>query len=318
MILAIDGGNSKTDVAVLTGDGEVLSAVRGGGFRPVAVGADAAVDSVAGTVRRALEAAGVTATVDHVSAYLANVDLPEEEEAFHRLFSARGWGRHVRVCNDTFALLRAGGTERWGVAVVCGAGINCAGVGPDGRVARFPSIGRVTGDWGGGHHLGSEALWHSVRAEDGRGPATALAAAVAAHFGVGTALDVGLGIHFGKISEGRVGELAPVLFEVAAGGDAVAAGVVDRQAEEIEALAGVVLRELDLLDAPVEVVLGGGVLAARHPALMTAVEERFATLAPQAKLVVVDAPPVLGAGLLGLDAAGAPPAAYERLRAYYG
>jgi N-acetylglucosamine kinase-like BadF-type ATPase len=320
VILAIDGGNSKTDVAVLTPDGEVLATVRGGGFRPVADGAEAAVNAVADAVTRALEAAGQTASwpiADHVSAYLANVDLPEEEAEFHRVITACNWGRNVRVGNDTFALLRAGVTERWGVAVVCGAGINCAGVGPDGQVARFPSIGRVTGDWGGGHHLGEEALWHGVRAEDGRGPATGLAPAVAAHFGLGSALGVGLGIHFGEIAEERLGELAPVLFAVAAGGDEVAGRLVERQADEVSALATVVLRRLDLLNAPVEVVLGGGVLAARHTQLMTAVEDRFARLAPLAKLVVVDAPPVLGAALLGLDAAGAAPGAYERLRAFY-
>ncbi len=320
MILAIDGGNSKTDVAVLTTEGEVLSAVRGGGFRPVADGVEAAVNAVADAVTRALEAAGLTSSwpvTDHVSAYLANVDLPEEEEEFHRVITACNWGRNVRVGNDTFALLRTGVTQRWGVAVVCGAGINCAGIGPGGEVARFPSIGRVTGDWGGGHHLGEEALWHGVRAEDGRGPETGLSAAVATHFGAANAQEVGLALHFGEISEERLGELAPVLFAVAAGGDAVAGRLVERQADEVCALATVVLRRLDLLTAPVEVVLGGGVLAARHPQLMSAIEERFATLAPLAKLVVVDAPPVLGAALLGLDAANAPPSAYERLRAHY-
>jgi N-acetylglucosamine kinase-like BadF-type ATPase len=320
VILAIDGGNSKTDVAVLNTDGEVLATVRGGGFRPVADGVEAAVNVLADAVTRALEAAGLTApwpVVDHVSAYLANVDLPEEEEEFHRIITACNWGRNVRVGNDTFALLRTGVTEQWGVAVVCGAGINCTGVGPDGQVARFPSIGRVTGDWGGGHHLGEEALWHGVRAEDGRGPATALAEAVAAHFGVATALEVGLGIHFGEISEERLGELSPLLFAVAAAGDTVAGELVERQADEVSALATVVLRRLGLLGSPVEVVLGGGVFAARHALLMTAVQERFARFAPQAKLVVVDAPPVLGAALLGLDAAGATPEAHERLRTFY-
>jgi N-acetylglucosamine kinase-like BadF-type ATPase len=320
VILAIDGGNSKTDVAVLTTDGDVLATVRGGGFRPVADGVETAVSNVANAVTRALETAGRTGpwpVADHVSAYLANVDLPEEEKEFHRIFTACNWGRDVQVGNDTFALLRAGVSERWGVAVVCGAGINCTGIGPDGRVARFPSIGRVTGDWGGGGHLGDEALWHGVRAEDGRGPHTALAAAVAEHFGTATALDVGLGIHFGDIEEERLAELSPMLFAVAAAGDEIAVQLVERQADEVVALATVVLRRLDLLDSPVEVILGGGVLAARHPQLMTALEERFARLAPQAKLIVVDAPPVLGAALLGLDAAGAPPEAHERLRAFF-
>jgi N-acetylglucosamine kinase-like BadF-type ATPase len=320
MIIAIDGGNSKTDVAIVSESGEVLAAVRGGGFRPGADGVPAAVNAVANAVTRALEAAGVTSSwpvADHVSAYLANIDLATEEEEFHRIITACGWGRSVQVGNDTFALLRAGVSERWGVAVVCGAGTNCAGIGPDGQVARFPSIGRVTGDWGGGHHLGEEALWHGVRAEDGRGPGTELAAAVAAHFGLPTAGDVGLAIHLGEIPEERLGELSPLLFAVAAGGDAVARTLIERQADEVSALATVVLRRLDLLTSPVEVVLGGGVLAARHPQLMTAIEERFAQLAPQAKLIVVDTPPVLGAALLGLDAAAAPPDAYDRLRAHY-
>jgi hypothetical protein len=85
----------------------------------------------------------------------------------------------------------------------------------------------------------------------------------------------------------------------------------------VSALATVVLRRLDLLSSPVEVVLGGGVLAAREPLLMTAIQDRFARLAPQAKLIVVDAPPVLGAALLGLDAAEATPEAHDRLRAFY-
>ena len=54
------------------------------------------------------------------------------------------------VDNDTFAVLRAGTERGWGVAVVCGAGINCVGVSPDGRHARFPALGTITGDWGGG------------------------------------------------------------------------------------------------------------------------------------------------------------------------
>ena len=40
-----------------------------------------------------------------------------------------GWARGSTVGNDTFAVLRAGTERGWGVAVVCGAGINCVGVG---------------------------------------------------------------------------------------------------------------------------------------------------------------------------------------------
>ena len=171
-VLAIDAGNSKTDVAVVTADGDVLATARGGGFRPPAVGVDTAMNGLAETVAQALTAAGLT-SVAHVSACLANADFPVEEEQLAAALRARGWGSTVTVRNDTFAILRAGAGAPRGVAVVCGAGINCVGMRPDGRTARFPALGRVSGDWGGGWGLSEEALWHASRAEDGRGAPTA-------------------------------------------------------------------------------------------------------------------------------------------------
>jgi hypothetical protein len=63
----------------------------------------------------------------------------------------RGLQRHLR-------LLRAGLDDRRGVAVVCGAGINCAGLLPDGTTARFAAVGHISGDWGGGGNLWQEAM----------------------------------------------------------------------------------------------------------------------------------------------------------------
>ncbi|MFC5188075.1 N-acetylglucosamine kinase [Actinomadura harenae] len=309
-LVAIDGGNSKTDVLVADTGGTVLAAVRGPGYRPHEGGFDRAVQGVAALVEEALaEASGPPVAL--VSAYMANVDLPHEEHALVRALRARGWTDRVTVGNDTFALLHTGARRGWGVAVVCGAGINCAGVAPDGRSTGFPSLGSHTGDWGGGGTLGNAALWHAVRAEDGRGPATALSAAVAAHFGAATALDVGIAVHLGDIHPDRILSLTPVLMDVAEAGDPVALSVVDRQAEEVALLGTVAMRRLGLLDRPAEVVLGGGVLSARRPPLMAGVERRFAQAAPHAELIVADAPPVLGAGLLALTELGASPEAGE-------
>ncbi|MGI8331829.1 N-acetylglucosamine kinase [Actinomadura scrupuli] len=318
LLLAVDAGNSKTDVAVVGEDGGVLAGARGGGFRPYEAGEEAAVEALAVTVATALERAGATgATLSHVAAYLANADLPDEEESITKALLARGWARTATVGNDTFALLRAGASAGWGVAVVCGAGINCVGVGPDGSTARFPALGAITGDWGGGVQLGELALWHAVRGEDGRGPRTALSGAVASHFGADSALDVGLGVHTGEFAPDRLLELAPVLLAAAGTGDPCALEVTDRLAEEVAALGAVALRRLGLLRTPVEVVLGGGVLTARHPVLMAAIERRYAAVAPLAELLVAGAPPILGAALLGLDHVGAPAEAYATLRAAY-
>ncbi|MFD7813770.1 N-acetylglucosamine kinase [Streptomyces sp. NPDC059785] len=315
-VLALDAGNSKTDAVVVTADGRVAGAARGKGYRPPVVGVAAAVDALADTVARAFAAAGVT-SVRHVSACLANVDLPAEERQSESALRTRAWGTSLQVRNDTFAILRAGADGPLGVAVVCGAGINCVGMRPDGRVARFPAIGRISGDWGGGWGLAEEALWHAARAEDGRGGPTALARALPAHFGLGTMYELIEALHLGRIADARRHELTPVLFATAADGDAVALRLVDRLAEEVVAMAAVALTRLDLLAERTPLLLGGGVLAARHPQLDDRIHELLAERAPKAEVRVVTAPPVLGAALLGLDHLGAQRRAHDRLRAHY-
>ncbi|GAA2562060.1 N-acetylglucosamine kinase [Streptomyces koyangensis] len=319
-VLAIDAGNSKTDVAVVTADGEVAGTARGGGFRPPATGVEPAVDTLAEAVTRAQEAAGHL-PVAQVSACLANADLPVEEQQLSAAIAARGWGTSVEVRNDTFAVLRAGLLEDAaprGVAVVCGAGINCAGMLPDGRTARFPALGRISGDWGGGGGLAEEALWHAARAEDGRGEPTELARALPAHFGLDSMYALIEALHLGDVPAGRRHELTPVLFTVAEAGDPVAAGLVDRLAEEVANMAAVALGRLGLLDSPAPVVLGGSILAARRPGLDAGVRRELGRRAPLAEVRVVEAAPVLGAVLLGMDAVGAGVGAYERARGWFG
>ncbi|MFE7546791.1 N-acetylglucosamine kinase [Streptomyces gardneri] len=319
-LLAVDAGNSKTDVAVVAQDGTVLGAARGGGFQPPLVGVETAVDALAEIVGRAWEAAGgagLPPSFAHVTACLANADLPVEEEGLRAALVARGWSRSVRVHNDTFAILRAGLDEPRGVAVVCGAGINCVGMTPDGRTARFPAIGKISGDWGGGSAMAEEALWYAARGEDGRGEPTELARALPAHFGLETMYALIEALHLGRIAFARRHELTPVLFRVGAEGDPVARAIVHRLAEEVAAMSAVALGRLGLLDEEAPVMLGGSVLAARHPQLEERLVELLGARAPKATIGFVTAPPVLGAGLLALDEVAAAPAAAARLRGQY-
>ncbi|GAA2470011.1 BadF/BadG/BcrA/BcrD ATPase family protein [Streptomyces thermolineatus] len=322
-VLAFDAGNSKTDVALVGPDGTVLGTARGGGFHPPVTGAAAAVDGLAPLVAAAAAAAGLAPgdgrpLVEQVSACLANADLPVEEQALEAEFRRHGWGVRTRVANDVFALLRAGADGPQGVAVVCGAGINCAGLRADGRTARFPAVGRISGDWGGGAFLAEEAVWWAARAWDGRGGPTSLARTLPAHFGLPDMGALIESLHLGSVPSSRRHELVPVLFAAAEEGDPVAVRLVRRQAEEVVALAAVALERLGLLAEETVVVLGGGVLAARRPLLTEAVRELLRARAPRAVPRLFTGPPVIGAALLGLDlvtGGACPPQAQARLRA---
>ncbi|TKK86386.1 ATPase [Herbidospora galbida] len=314
-VLAVDGGNSKTDLALVAENGAVLATVRTGPFLPQSEGVEAAADVVDRAARDLLGHGPPYA--DALAGYLAGADFPAEEDALRAEFLLRGCAKEVNVANDVFAVLRAGAARPWGVAVVCGAGINAVGVAPSGEVARFPALGRRSGDWGGGEELADWILWHAARMEDGRGPSTALADLVVGHFGTATVQEVVLSLHFGDLSPARLHELVPGLFTVAAGGDPVAREVVTRQAEEVAVLARVCLQRLGLLDAAAEVVLGGSVLTAKDPYMHGLIEAAIGASAPRAQVVVGTLPPVAGAALAGLDLFHADDSARTRVREHF-
>ncbi len=318
LVLAVDGGGVKTDLALVDSSGALLAVVRGGSGQAHYLGVEGAVDLLEGLLEEACDRAGLGRVERPFAAsaqiLLAGADLPEEVAALQAGIERRGWSERLVVNSDMPALLRSGTERGWGVAVVCGNGINCLGVGSDGREARFLSFGPVSGDWGGGRDIGLAALAAAVRAADGRGPATQLEHAVPEHFGLGDPLAVARAGHFGEIPEARLGELAPVVLAVCAE-DAVAAGIVQRLADEVIAFACAALRRLELTGADPDVVLGGGVLRAVPVGVVETIARGVAQVAPDARVMVARSEPIVGAALLGLDAIGADASAKARARA---
>jgi N-acetylglucosamine kinase-like BadF-type ATPase len=311
--IAVDGGNSKTDLALVAEDGRVLGFARGPQSSPHHIGEDGCLAVLEDLLAKASAQAGVD-SVALATLCMAGVDFPAEEERLAQLVSARGWASRTRVLNDTFAILRAGTEQGWGIAIVCGAGINCVGVAPDGRHVRFPALGAITGDWGGGYDVGLAAVSTAARSFDGRGPKTTLEQAVPAHFGFATPYELAEAIHAKALPQRRVVELPPVVFAEAAR-DAVAAEIVDRLAAEVVALARAALVRLDLTRRPVEVLLGGGLLQGGDGRVLAAIEGGLESVGPQIAVRVTAWPPVVGAALLALDELDAPADAQARLRA---
>jgi len=318
-VLAVDVGNRKTDLVLVAADGTLIGAVRGPTASHQAVGLERGLDRLVELAARAAAAAGdrpaSLAPIARVGAFcLAGADTPRDVRRLTRAIGRRGLVAHVLVRNDTDAGLRAGAPDGWGVVLVCGEGFNCLGVHPDGRSVRFPALGTTSGDWGGGHGLGMAALAAALRGRDGRGPRTALEQAVPAHFGLRRPLDVTYAIYEGRLAEGRLGELAPLVFAVARSGDAEARGIADRQADELAGAAVATIRRLRLVRAAVPVILSGGVFRTDDATFHARLRERIRAGVPRAQVARLGVPPVAGAALLGLDRLGAPASALERLR----
>jgi N-acetylglucosamine kinase-like BadF-type ATPase len=316
VVLAVDGGNSKTDLALVRADGKLLALVRGPLSSPHHLGLDGSLEVLEGLLEEAVRDAGLPrdgGVAAVAKLLMAGVDFPTEEAELREAVARRGWARRTSVGNDTFAVLRAGTERGWGIAVVCGAGINCVGVAPDGRHARFPALGPITGDWGGGYDVGIAAVSAAARSEDGRGPKTTLERAVPAYFGLETPTALAEAIHRQQIPMRRVTELPPIVF-AEAGTDPVAADIVDRVAREVVTLARVALARLDLEGEPTEILLGGGLLQSGDGRLTAAIEAELRELAPALRVRTARSAPIVGAALLGLDELRAGEDIQERLR----
>ena len=306
-VLAVDGGNSKTELVLVGWDGRLIAGVHGPTTSHQVVGMAAGAERLARLADEARRAArpplGRTAEsrASVASCTVAGADSAGDVRRLDRAYLSAGLADEVRVVNDAFAPVRAGSDRGWGVGVICGAGVNAAGIAPDGRTARLAAMGNTSGDWGGGTDVGIAGLGAAVRARDGRGPRTSLERLVPAHYGLKRPLDVTFAFESDRIPWTRVRELSPVVFGAAHAGDVVARAIVDRLADEVATMATAIIRRLHMTRRDVDVTLAGGVFRANDPDFEARIAAGIHAVTPLARVHRLDPPPVLGAALLGFD-----------------
>jgi N-acetylglucosamine kinase-like BadF-type ATPase len=293
VVLAVDGGNSKTDVALVADDGALLAAVRGQTVSHQAVGLDEGMD------RLGRLGAEVGASMDRPAAVgvfaLAGADYPSDLRLLQRGIERLGIAREVVVVNDTMAALRAGSRQSWGIALICGQGVNGLGVAPDGRVVRFDGVGDISGDWGGGYVARAGSAGSGSPCARRPRPADEPREARARSFRVG----VSRGRWFARCTRARCPRSVSASCRRSSSrlplsGDAVARGIVNRLADELGVMAKALIRRLRLGRLDPDVVLAGGVFRADDPAFHQRLSAAVADAAPNARVVRLEAPPVSG------------------------
>ena len=121
-MLAIDGGNSKTDVALVAADGTLLGARPRARVTGVPDGGDDRRHRRHDRGRGAGGGAGAPAgrsRSDTVAPAWPTPTCPRRRSSWPGCCAAQGWGTRTTVANDTFAVLRAGlvtpAATPWGV-----------------------------------------------------------------------------------------------------------------------------------------------------------------------------------------------------------
>lgn len=302
--LGIDIGATKSHALIASGEGRVAGFGRGGPGSHERVGYDGLADTVQQITRQALDMAGIECGLIAGAGFgVAGYDWPSELAPTLEAIATIGLSCPLGVVNDTIIGLVAGAEAGWGVAVVAGTGTNCWGWDEHHRTGRVTGNGSRFGENGGASELVEEAVRAVSRAWSLRGPATALSEAFARLVGATSDAELLEWLSQDRCDIGA--EAAPLVFEVAQGGDAVAREVVRWAGTELGDLATGVIRQLGFEERAFEVVLVGS-LYSGGPLLVEPMREVVQATAPGARLVRLETLPVAGAVLLGYEAAGWP------------
>jgi hypothetical protein len=131
-ILAVDGGNSKTDVAIVADDGRLLAAVRGPTASHQQVGMDTGMELLAGLVADARYTGRTRsgAPADVAVYGFAGADTAGDTRGSPRSSTGAASPIVGEVLNDAYPPIRVGTDRGWGVALICGSGVNAPGSRP--------------------------------------------------------------------------------------------------------------------------------------------------------------------------------------------
>lgn len=301
--LGVDVGNSKSHALIADASGRCLGLGEAGRGSWEAIGWDAAQVVLHDVVNKALQQAGIKRRQIAGAGFgYAGYDWPEDRAGHEAMIASLGLGdTPYALGNDTLVGLVAGAEAGWGVVVSAGTSNNCLGRDRHGRIGRVSGAGSWFGEYGGAAEIMTRAIQAVVAAWTRRGPATAITEAFIERTGAADIVDLLAGLVRARYR--LVPADAPLIFALAGQGDAVAQSIIAWAGEELGSLAGGVIRQLDLQEESFDVVLAGSLYQGGAPLIepMRAVIE---AVAPDARLVRLNAPPVAGGVLLGMEQAG--------------
>ena len=302
--LGIDIGATKSHALLADEHGCAAGFGQGGPGNHEVVGYAGLTATLQAVTDQALADAGIRRNQIAGAGFgVAGYDWPSELPPTMEAIATLGLAAPLEVVNDTIVGLMAGAEAGWGVAVIAGTSNNCWGWDAQHRIGRVTGNGGMFGEHGGSGELVQAAIAAVAKAWSRRGPATALSQTFCQLVGASSDANLLEGLSQDGYEIGAAA--APLVFQTAEAGDAVALSVVRWAAVELASLANGVIRQLELENQSFDVVLVGSMYNG-GPLLLEPMFEAVQAVAPGARFVRLTVPPVVGAVLLAMQAADLP------------
>jgi N-acetylglucosamine kinase-like BadF-type ATPase len=320
--LGIDAGQTHTEIVLTDENGAVIAAGSGGPShiqgadmeqvfaQAVAEAAQALIDSLG--IALPSDSLAVAALQAHylptaVGIGLTGYGMAGKREAVSAVMNRFFPGVPAYMDNDAvIAHYGAAGLDD-GASILAGTGTIAFGRYGRRRL-RLGGHGYLFGDEGGGFWIGLTAIRHAIKAEEGRVPATALAASVSRLFGVESPKQL-LPVIYGMpaVPVQKIAELSGEVCRCAQEGDAVARSILAHAAAELGRLAVDLIRALAVpASEPFPLFPLGGVWRAGEllvQPFLQHVHEAY----PAAYLSAPKRPPAVGAAVYAMEKHGGRP-----------
>jgi N-acetylglucosamine kinase-like BadF-type ATPase len=299
--LGIDVGASKTHALIANELGEAVGFGKAHGGNHQNAGYDGLAAVLQESFGQACKMAGIDATSIAGAGFgVGGYDFPSDRQPHLNAIGRLGLSCPVEVVNDGVIGLLAGATRGIGVNVTAGSSNNCHGRNKEGKIGRIVGNGPTFGEYGGATEIVMKALHMVNYAWIKRISPTALTEILLNATHAKNELDLMEGISNGSYH--LASSLAVDVSEAARSGDEAACEVMRWSGAELGWLAVSVARQIEMENEAVEVIQSGSIFNAG--AIITdAMREVLLRQCPQARLIRLDGPPVVGAVILGMEQA---------------
>lgn len=297
--LGIDIGATKSHALIANDQGIALGFGEAGSGNWETVGWEQTRKVFHEITEEAIQSAGINREdIAGAGFGIAGYDWPEDLAPHKEVVASLNLSAPCYLTNDTIIGLVAGATAGWGIVVSAGTSSNCRGRTKNGAEAYLTGSGETFSEYGGAHQMMRKAIQAVSLAWSQRGPQTKLSDTFVQITGAKDVTDLLAGLIRGRyqLSAGQ----APVIFKVAKAGDQVAQGIIRWAGEQLGDLALGIARQLNFLTIDFEVVMAGS-LYKGGAELKKAMAETILASAPGARFVRLNAPPVVGGILLGME-----------------
>lgn len=301
--LGFDGGGSKTECVLTEPEGRVLVRAFAGPSNPLRTGYTRAWFALSEAADMVLKRQKIRA--GHVRGLCAGLGGAGRSDVARRVskFFEQGFpNAQVSVKTDLEIALDAAFAAAEGIILVAGTGSAAIGRDAGGRTARVGGRGPWFSDEGGAFDIGRAGFKAAIRAEEGRGPATALSKEILSWHQV-KSWDLLLE-HIAKNPDDVFPQTFPLVAKLADRGDAVCTAILSNAAASLAELVACMVNDLGWDGREVPVAKIGGVHG-RSPHLDEVLHAKLKAAVPQVRWVPVQVSPAEAAARAAMKHANA-------------